>query len=86
MENIKLECFNCEGDGEHDGTYPECNEPASACCGGCYVKYECETCNGSGELYPKNDEIEDIIIEYPNNYTEQMLYYSNNYSYLPIYR
>ena len=62
METIKLECFNCEGDGKNDGTYPECNEPASACCGGCYVKYECETCNGSGELYPKNEEIEDYFL------------------------
>lgn len=31
------------------------------------------------------DKIVDITIEYPTNYTEQMLYYSKNYSFLPTY-
>lgn len=33
----------------------------------------------------KNGKITDIVIEYPDNYAEQMLYYSREYSFLPIY-
>lgn len=32
-----------------------------------------------------NGVITDILVEYPDNYPEQMLYYSKNYSYLPNY-
>jgi len=32
-----------------------------------------------------DDKIVDIKIEYPDNYMEQMLYYSKNYSFLPTY-
>jgi dipeptidyl-peptidase-3 len=31
-----------------------------------------------------NGKIEDILIEYPENFTEQMLYYADKYSFLPI--
>lgn len=27
---------------------PECSRPASNCCGGCFRKEKCETCDGSG--------------------------------------
>ena len=33
----------------------------------------------------KNGKITDILIEYPDNYAEQMLYYSREYSFLPVY-
>ena len=33
----------------------------------------------------KNGEIVDVRISYPDNYSEQMLYYSENYSFLPTY-
>ncbi|MCX6234368.1 MAG: dihydrofolate reductase [Bacteroidetes bacterium] len=33
----------------------------------------------------KGDEIIDIQIEYPEDYSQQMLYYSDNYSFLPVY-
>lgn len=33
----------------------------------------------------KNGKITDIVIEYPDNYAEQMLYYSREYSFLPVY-
>lgn len=45
----------------------------------------------TGFIYPvlkpviKNDEIVDVKIEYPDNFMEQMLYYANNYSFLPTY-
>ena len=33
----------------------------------------------------KNGDIVDVQISYPDNYAEQMLYYSDNYSFLPTY-
>jgi dipeptidyl-peptidase-3 len=33
----------------------------------------------------KNNEITDVKIIYPKNFTEQMMYYSKNYSFLPVY-
>jgi dipeptidyl-peptidase-3 len=45
----------------------------------------------SGFVNPKytpvyeNDTITDIKIEYPDDYVKQMLYYSENYSFLPDY-
>ncbi len=33
----------------------------------------------------ENGEIVDIIVEYPDDFTEQMLYYAREYSYLPHY-
>lgn len=33
----------------------------------------------------ENDEIVDIIVEYPDNYTEQMLMYSEKFSFLPTF-
>jgi len=32
----------------------------------------------------KNDTIADIKIEYPEDFTEQMLWYTKNYSFLPV--
>jgi len=45
----------------------------------------------AGFIQPKllpvmeGDKIIDIKIEYPNNFTQQMLDYGKNYSFLPIY-
>lgn len=41
-------CEECDGDGYLE-VGPQCMKPASECCGGCYVKVECEECNGKGE-------------------------------------
>jgi dipeptidyl-peptidase-3 len=38
-------------------------------------------------LFPKYDdkgEISDIVLEYPNDYLAQMMYYGKNYSFLPV--
>ena len=32
----------------------------------------------------KNGRVEDVLIEYPDDFTEQMLYYADNYSFLPL--
>jgi dipeptidyl-peptidase-3 len=32
----------------------------------------------------KDGKIEDVLIEYPKDFTEQMLYYADNYSFLPV--
>lgn len=42
------ECPDCE-----EGTCevgPICSQPASNCCGGCYEKRKCESCDGTGLL------------------------------------
>ena len=62
MKDTTIECFECGGEGEYEGTYPECSKPASHCCGGCYKKYECETCQGTGELYPKDEDHHDYFL------------------------
>ena len=33
----------------------------------------------------ENGEIIDVVVEYPDDFTEQMLYYAKNYSFLPTY-
>lgn len=50
-----VECDDCYGSGSYD-IGPECNSPASECCGGCYRTVECETCNGSGEILIEEDD------------------------------
>lgn len=39
--------------------------------------------NPEYELVEKDGEIVDVKISYPNNYVEQMLHYSHDYSFLP---
>ena len=41
--------------------------------------------NPEYKVIEKDGEITDIQISYPDNYVEQMLYYSDNYSFLPTY-
>ncbi len=36
-------------------------------------------------LVDKNQEIIDVIVEYPDNFSEQMLHYAKEYSFLPTY-
>jgi hypothetical protein len=40
------ECQECENGVCEVG--PICSQPASMCCGGCYEKRECQSCEGSG--------------------------------------
>lgn len=61
MENF-IECFECNGNGYVDSTYPVCSKPASECCGGCYESVECEYCVGSGEIHPVDEEMNDDIM------------------------
>lgn len=37
-------------------------------------------------LVTENEKVVNVIIEYPDNYSKQMLNYSNNYSYLPSWK
>ncbi len=37
-------------------------------------------------LVTENEKVVNVIIEYPDNYSKQMLNYSNNYSYLPTWK
>lgn len=48
-------CEECSGLGYVE-IGPECDKPASMCCGGCYVKVECEKCEGNG--YKKENQEE----------------------------
>lgn len=40
--------------------------------------------NPQMELVKENDVVKDVIIKYTDSYTDQMLYYSKHFSYLPI--
>lgn len=57
-----IECFECGGDGTYYSTYPNCSKPATECCGGCYDLLECDYCEGTGEIHPINDEMQDEIM------------------------
>jgi hypothetical protein len=70
MENF-IECFECAGSGEVESTSPICFKPASECCGGCYEKYTCKYCEGSGEIHPLDEEMNDNIMMLKSYY--QML-------------
>ena len=47
---LNEECKECSGEGYYE-VGPDCNKPASMCCGGCYKRFECDNCGGSGEFY-----------------------------------
>jgi hypothetical protein len=47
-------CEECSGQGYVE-IGPDCDRPASMCCGGCYKKVKCETCKGKG--YEENKYI-----------------------------
>jgi len=51
-------CEDCYGQG-HVMIGPECDLPASMCCGGCYKKVECDKCNGKGYEKQEQQETED---------------------------
>jgi RecJ-like exonuclease len=40
-------CNECDGQG-YVMIGPQCDLPASMCCGGCFKKVECDKCNGKG--------------------------------------
>jgi len=43
------DCRVCDGDGYHE-IGPDCNRPASDCCGGCYKTVVCSNCSGTGRV------------------------------------
>lgn len=61
MDKPTIECYECNGDGNVESVYPECTKAASICCGGCYKKYECELCDGSGYLIAESEDLEDYF-------------------------
>ena len=87
--NLK-ECNECYGAGTYE-MGPECDKPASMCCGGCYVTVKCDRCNGSGKVieYPFEEgdtyytiEDEDIVEscwdeQSEELYSESKMYFSN---------
>jgi len=53
--NYRLECPTCHGEGTI--TYgPECSQPASQCCGGCYFEEGCRDCYCSGHIDIPDDD------------------------------
>ena len=62
---IEVKCPDCNGEGFHE-IGPDCGKPASNCCGGCYHRVLCDSCDG-GEVtlvFSKDEAIciiEDII-------------------------
>ena len=61
-----MKCKTCNGTGRRYHQ-PECNKPASQCCGGCAELSACNICEGFGYLVPEyDDEFShqlDILIE-----------------------
>lgn len=47
-DKVYKTCEMCVGHGWVE-VGPECDKPASMCCGGCYRKEKCDECNGSGK-------------------------------------
>lgn len=45
MSEEEIICPECNGKG-YVMVGPDCDMPASMCCGGCYKACECETCEG----------------------------------------
>ena len=43
-----VDCPDCDGNGFTERG-PECSQPASSCCGGCYVREACNVCE-EGEV------------------------------------
>lgn len=54
-----MECEECFGSGYYE-IGPECDRPASMCCGGCYKKVKCEKCNGTGKLNYMKTPVDEI--------------------------
>lgn len=50
-----MECKKCNAVGYYE-SQPECDRPASMCCGGCVCEVECEVCEGKGYLVPDYDD------------------------------
>ena len=46
---IMRTCNECDGRGYVE-VGPECDRPASMCCGGCYSKEKCDECDGTGKV------------------------------------
>jgi len=54
-----MECKECFGSGYYE-VGPECDRVASMCCGGCYKKVKCQTCNGTGEMKMNTPVLDEI--------------------------
>ncbi len=46
---VSVACKVCLGKG-YFMIGPECSNPASECCGGCYREVNCDCCNGKGSV------------------------------------
>lgn len=58
---IEVKCPECDGEGFHE-IGPECNSPASQCCGGCYHFVTCTSCDGGAIILEfEEDETIEII-------------------------
>ena len=57
-----MECENCNGKGIVDVL--SCSTSAQDCCGGCTKEYDCNECNGTGEI---DDSTSDEENEYYRN-------------------
>lgn len=54
-----MECKECFGYGKYD-VGPDCDLPASMCCGGCYKTVECKKCNGTGKIEEMKNPVDEI--------------------------
>ena len=56
MKTTMKDCPDCEGEGKlYEDTSRQCTTWRSECCGGCGYYYQCNTCNGTGEIEDEDD-------------------------------
>jgi len=60
IETAIVDCTNCDGEGEYD--IMNCHNQSNECCGGCFIKTDCDDCDASGKI--EIDVMELIDIEY----------------------
>ena len=58
VETAIVECDKCEGAGNYETM--NCHNQSNECCGGCYIKKECDECDTSGKIEMEIFELIDI--------------------------
>jgi hypothetical protein len=61
-----MKCSNCDGDGTL--TVMNCHNHSNECCGGCYKEIECGDCQGTGNVFPEDEDEFEYELDYDDEY------------------